>query len=608
MDENVNNQEKTYDEIKGYMKLIQSNIMALINKEREDKKLEALARGEDSEKVDLTESEIKQLISDFIESYYDEGLFEGLNLEEEENVLYACTILENIYHQEPIWFERMAKTAANKKILEDKKPKNIIEKCAIDAEKNKNLRNEEELFCKHFGKNISVEMYRNMLDVICHIYSQTDRITLVGLVKSIQMYRAEAEKEVSLPRIQEYIRFLNYYGILDTEVENINDYLKETGVEGLEIFARNPLGDEYRYKGNSIDYKEAERLQRVGKNVSKAYNQDSSIGIIDAFEDSRSIETFFQDPEYRNSEKKKEYKNARNYEIEKAFRDRKSIADNLILCETTYGYEYGAQRNRISDALNIIMFGKLWDKVISGDERDIDDISDIEIENAKQRVSSILEVYNNPEVREAITTGESQEKIRDIIERSIKPSQKGNYTKKLKKLGFYNEEEKSSLTEDASRVAPDMMNLCNTANNFYNVLHRTLARFKNRGYKVELIDEKDIDPDYREIIGQDRDIVMLDNGMLIGPAIMAVNKETLARIFGENQLEKCEDPTRLELFKNGYTAAVSTALKPNDDYLRKKAQEYYKKDPSNPIVSYIAGMPVQEKEKEETESDDREDL
>lgn len=103
---------------------------------------------------------------------------------------------------------------------------------------------------------------------------------------------------------------------------------------------------------------------------------------------------------------------------------------------------------------------------------------------------------------------------------------------------------------------------------------------------------------------------MLDNGMLIGPVIMAVNKETLAKIFEGSQLEKCDDPTRLELFKNGYAASVSAALKPNDDYLRKKAKESYEKDPTNPVVAYIAGMPVQEKEKEkeEAESDDREDL
>ena len=611
----ISEKNETNDKTKAYMKLIQSDIMSLIEKEREDKKTEAEERGEDPETVDLTKEEINQLIEEYIESYNQDLLFEGLNPMEQKRDLTACLILENLYSQNMGWFERIAKTSANKKSAEDKKTNNIMERFAIDAEKNKKLEADEKIFFENFGNSVSKDVYHKMIDIICEIYSTSSRFTLAGLAKAVSGKRAEIETEISLPRIQEYLSFLKYYGFLDVQVENINEYFDKIGASELKFYVNNPLSEEYLYKGRDItDVEELLNLEKAGRKINRNYVFDHNVGIMDIFEDEELLRLLFQDPEFAKL-RKRDFKDPKIYEAEKQSRDRDCLADNLILLETAYGFQYGTQRNRLSAALNMIKFGNLWDVITSGDKNAIDKISDVEIENIKRRVEKIEEVFDDKKIERAIISGKDEEEIEALINSNVTPAKKGSYTKTLKKYGFYQEgqTDKPTLVKDAISLIPDINNFENTVANFYEVLYRTLARFRDKGEKVNLVKDTEIDPDFRDIVN-DSNVALLNNKMMIGPLIVALNPKITEHVFGDQTLEECTDPQTRKLTEE-YTNLASLVLMPNNPWLKKKALELYEKNPENPVISYLAGMPMKEKiqnpeapENPEDPDDDRDDL
>lgn len=595
MNEEINKKNETYDEIKKYMKIIQLDIMKLIDKEREDKKNEAEKKGENPDEVDLTREEIDQLISDYVEAYYQDLEFEGLTQKSLESDLAACRVLENFYYHSLPWFERIAKTAADKKSSEDKKAKNIMEQYAIDEEKRKRLEQNEKIFLGYFGRQVDSKTYRRMIDILCEIYANTKKFSLRGIEKRIEAYEADLGIKLNLPRIQEYISYLNYYGFLDYEVNDLNKYLDKIGASDLKIAVRNPLGMKFLYKGKDIkSVEELEKLYNDGKTVQKTYVQDSSIGIIDTFEDEETVKQFFQDQEFLKNVKKKDFKNPEDYYTEKSYRDKQCLADNLSLLQATYGYEYGIRHSMLSNALNVIRFGDFWNEVTTGDEAAIDSISDEQMDRARKRIEKIEDIYKKSGIEETVIDGGSVEDAKKIVLSSIKPSQKASYTKLLKKNGFYTEDKKNNptLNGDVESIIQDMFNSYKTQDSFFETLEGILVKFSNKDMKVEVIDDKDISEEQREAIGKGKSVILIDTGMFIGPVSIAVNDDVLKTVFGDT-LESCKNP---QMFLNGYTSLMSLALKPKDDYLVKKAKELYETNPYEPVIAYIAGLPVKSRE------------
>lgn len=588
------------DEVREYMKIIQRDIMKAIDFLRKEKKDEAIENGQDPETVDLTDDEIRQIVQDYVEEYKKELTFPG---QYPTDLLLECEAyrtLEKLYDTpqykrefsellETVLYQYKMKQAPNRSFLERSK----------DLRYAKDF---QDYFLKvfpHMGENLYREMFSTLTSIAEEVLkSQTKKGKKDGKVinpdevgKRIIQRRQELEKRISIPRIQEYSEYLNYYGFMDQYINESNEILESLGLGELRAINRNPLSENIKFSGPGAEELNMQ-IDRTIQEMSRYLNGETPQTEQEAGSSKKSDQAKKKDKKDKKKqkavltpesgelrvEKKKIY--SENIGVMDFLRDEEELqqqsADTLVLLEMLFGSKYFDERKKMERAMSTIRLADLWKQITSGQESQIDEIPEQLLLDTQKRKRAITFFHNG--------TGAVNSEL-------ITPNLKRAYTMFLKKKGLLPQDpsKKTSIEDDATLISEDMSSLITmlvSLNENRNKILSRLASGKFHNMRWGMVDKRVVLGEnyekFKDML-EGEEIIVLDCGDLNGPITLSVPVEIIKKM-------QCKIPQyqNQEVLKSDYLDAMERLLLVSNPYIRKKEAELCKMNPDNALYQYIA--------------------
>lgn len=353
--------------------------------------------------------------------------------------------------------------------------------------------------------------YRSAMVSAVRYIIRSKRITsdsdIIDVIKSEKKVLEEDLRRRMIAIIHPSVSMLEEYGFLDEYIEKSNKDLEKLGLAELKFSKRNPIPDEqYDLDGNLV------------KDV-------EDIGVIDAL----SKEELDKIP-----------------------------LEELHGVAAFYESKYLQRRLGISKALSVIKTLDLWDVILHGEDKDIEEFDDEKIKAALKKDIAVTYLSS------------------DIL--NVTNKMRKQYRKFLISQGMYATKD---IEEEANEIAPEIANLESAAGDIAILEGLIMQQLQTKSMKVKKWGVLDV--------SEEEAVIAIESKNFRGPLIMAVSKGIIERFCGTDESKLPQYDKEID---EKYANIMSMIYTPSNDFYTNTISNAYNENPGSELVANLAGKKV----------------